>query len=38
MIEIWPAFADYQLRTDRTIPVVVLEPLPHQPQERLQAP
>lgn len=25
-VEIWPAYADYQLRTDRPIPVVLLEP------------
>jgi deazaflavin-dependent oxidoreductase (nitroreductase family) len=28
MTEVWPPFADYQARTDRTIPVVVLERLP----------
>ncbi len=26
MTEVWPAFADYQKKTDRVIPVVVLEP------------
>ena len=25
MTEVWPAYADYQQRTERTIPVVVLE-------------
>jgi len=25
MIKIWPSFADYQTRTDRLIPVVILE-------------
>jgi deazaflavin-dependent oxidoreductase (nitroreductase family) len=25
MTEVWPAFADYEQRTDRTIPVVTLE-------------
>ena len=25
MIEVWPAFAEYQTKTDRTIPIVVLE-------------
>lgn len=25
-IEVWPAYADYQRKTDRSIPVVVLEP------------
>jgi deazaflavin-dependent oxidoreductase (nitroreductase family) len=24
MTEVWPAFADYEAKTDRTIPVVVL--------------
>jgi deazaflavin-dependent oxidoreductase (nitroreductase family) len=24
MVEVWPAYADYQAKTDRTIPVVVL--------------
>lgn len=27
MTEVWPAFADYQEKTDRVIPVVVLEPI-----------
>jgi len=27
MTEIWPAFADYEAKTDRLIPVVVVEPL-----------
>ena len=27
MTRIWPAFADYQTRTDRLIPVVILERL-----------
>lgn len=27
MTEIWPAFADYEAKTDRRIPVVVLEPI-----------
>ncbi len=27
MTEVWPAFADYQQKTDRVIPVVVLEPI-----------
>ena len=27
MTEVWPAFADYQVKADRTIPVVVLEPV-----------
>ena len=27
MTEVWPAFADYQKKTSRTIPIVVLEPL-----------
>lgn len=27
MTEVWPAFADYQAKAGRTIPVVVLEPL-----------
>jgi len=26
MTEVWPAFADYQTKTDRTIPIVILEP------------
>ena len=26
MTEVWPAYVDYQKRTDREIPVVVLEP------------
>ena len=26
MVEIWPDYADYQLKTEREIPVVVLEP------------
>ena len=26
MIEVWPAFAQYQTKTDRTIPIVILEP------------
>ena len=26
MTEVWPAFADYALKTERLIPVVVLEP------------
>lgn len=26
LLEIWPAFEDYQARTERTIPVVVCEP------------
>ena len=26
MIEVWPAFAEYQTKTDRTIPIVILEP------------
>lgn len=26
MTEAWPAFADYQTKTDRTIPIVILEP------------
>jgi deazaflavin-dependent oxidoreductase (nitroreductase family) len=26
MIEVWPAFADYETRTTRKIPIVVLEP------------
>jgi F420H(2)-dependent quinone reductase len=25
-LEVWPAYADYQQRTDRSIPVVLLEP------------
>jgi proline iminopeptidase len=25
MCEVWPAYRDYQLRTEREIPVVVLE-------------
>ena len=28
MSKIWPSFADYQTRTDRLIPVVVLERIP----------
>jgi deazaflavin-dependent oxidoreductase (nitroreductase family) len=28
MTEVWPSFRDYQQRTERTIPVVVLERLP----------
>ena len=27
MTEIWPGFADYQKKTSRTIPIVVLEPM-----------
>ena len=27
MTDVWPAFADYQKKTDRTIPIVVLEPV-----------
>ena len=27
MTEVWPAFRDYQARTSRTIPIVVLEPI-----------
>lgn len=27
MTEVWPAFADYQRKTERTIPIVVLEPI-----------
>ncbi len=27
MTEVWPAFADYQEKADRVIPVVVLEPI-----------
>lgn len=27
MAEVWPAFRDYQKRTERTIPIVVLEPV-----------
>ena len=27
MTEVWPAFADYQKKTERTIPIVVLEPV-----------
>lgn len=27
MTEVWPAFADYETKTDRTIPIVVLEPV-----------
>jgi deazaflavin-dependent oxidoreductase (nitroreductase family) len=27
MTEVWPAFADYQKKTSRTIPIVVLEPV-----------
>jgi deazaflavin-dependent oxidoreductase (nitroreductase family) len=38
MTEVWPPFADYQLKTDRTIPIVILEPLPQQAPERLRAP
>jgi deazaflavin-dependent oxidoreductase (nitroreductase family) len=30
MTRIWPAFADYQTRTDRLIPVVILERQHHQ--------
>lgn len=26
MLEVWPAYADYQQKTEREIPVVVLEP------------
>lgn len=26
MIEVWPAFAEYQTKTERTIPIVILEP------------
>jgi deazaflavin-dependent oxidoreductase (nitroreductase family) len=26
MIGVWPAFGEYQTKTDRTIPIVVLEP------------
>jgi deazaflavin-dependent oxidoreductase (nitroreductase family) len=26
MAEVWPAFADYEAKTDRKIPIVVLEP------------
>ena len=25
-VEVWPGYADYQARTDRTIPLVILEP------------
>ena len=25
-VEVWPAYADYQAKTDRDIPVVVLDP------------
>jgi deazaflavin-dependent oxidoreductase (nitroreductase family) len=28
MTEIWPAYNDYQGRTKRDIPVVILEPMP----------
>ncbi len=28
MAEIWPAYDDYQTKTDRAIPVVVLDPVP----------
>ena len=27
-LEFWPPYADYQLKTDREIPVVVLDPVP----------
>jgi deazaflavin-dependent oxidoreductase (nitroreductase family) len=27
-VEVWPPYADYQRRTDRPIPVVLLEPRP----------
>jgi hypothetical protein len=27
-LEVWPAYADYQRKTERLIPVFVLEPLP----------
>lgn len=27
MTEVWPSFADYELKAGRTIPVVVLEPI-----------
>lgn len=27
LTEVWPAFADYQQKTERVIPVVVLEPI-----------
>lgn len=27
MTEIWPGFADYEKKTERTIPIVVLEPI-----------
>jgi proline iminopeptidase len=26
-LEFWPPYADYQLKTDREIPVVVLDPV-----------
>jgi len=27
MVEVWPAFADYEKKTDRKIPIVVLTPI-----------
>jgi deazaflavin-dependent oxidoreductase (nitroreductase family) len=29
-IEVWPAYDDYQRKTDREIPVLVLEPRPNR--------
>ena len=27
MTEVWPSFADYQTKTDRVIPIVILDPV-----------